>query len=432
MGSETTRPPDPVDRIHIFLSREDDAEQDRAIGDFRDFIRKSINAADPVLEIGPSYNPVLPKARGFNVETVDHADQETLRRLYAPHDVDIAAIEPVDHVWTGGPISALAGQGRFELVFASHVVEHTTNLAGFLADGLTMLSRSGRLALIIPDKRYCFDFFQPPTDVAKVMSDHAAERSRHSFEAIYRWGSMINVLRGDRKEMAWSQEWVRDFTFAAAFDRSRYSSAEATAGASDYVDSHEYYLTPAGLALILLELRQYGILDATIETLTRARGCEFLVVLRKGCGQALSQDGYQAVRRRLQLQLLREQAEAWSMFGPLVKEEEATAPAMPPDMATLHARSRHSASGPFTEGAAVDWVRHLPSLEAHVSELEARIRMLEPRIADLDTQIGNLAGENERLQRMVSIMRGSASWRMTRPFRTVAAQLKRLKTQQDR
>ncbi|QEN89592.1 class I SAM-dependent methyltransferase [Labrys sp. KNU-23] len=427
MGGETTQTRDHAGGSHIFFSRDSEAEQDRLIGDFRDFIRNSISSVEPVLEIGPSYRPVLPKSRGFNVETVDHADQETLQRIYTAHGVDVALIETVDHVWTGGPISALTGEGRFNLVLASHVVEHTTNLAGFLADCMALLSQGGRLALIVPDKRYCFDFFQPATDIAKVMADYRENRSRHTFEAFYRWGASIEVLSDGRADIAWGQGWVKDFAFAASFDRSRCATAEASSTAPDYVDSHEYYLTPSGLALILLELRQYEILDATVETLTRARGCEFLVMLRKGGGMPLSQEAYQAVRRRLQLQLISEQVEAWSMFGPLVKDEETAAPALPADMAALHVRSRNSGFSASKEGTAVNWLTHLPSLEAHIAKLEAHIGDLEPRSARLEAQIDILERENAQLQRVTSLMRGSASWRLTKPLRSVSAQLKRLK-----
>ena len=51
------------------------------------------------LEIGPGYNPLLPKAEGFDVETADYTDAAGLRMKYRdnPH-VDPGRIEDVDHV----------------------------------------------------------------------------------------------------------------------------------------------------------------------------------------------------------------------------------------------------------------------------------------------------------------------------------------------
>jgi hypothetical protein len=48
------------------------------------------------LEIGPSYGPVAPKRKGFNVRILDHLDASGLRAKYADQRVDISAIEDAD------------------------------------------------------------------------------------------------------------------------------------------------------------------------------------------------------------------------------------------------------------------------------------------------------------------------------------------------
>ena len=42
-------------------------------------VRSLFDASGLCLEIGPSYNPILPKHRGYRVETIDHCDAATLR-----------------------------------------------------------------------------------------------------------------------------------------------------------------------------------------------------------------------------------------------------------------------------------------------------------------------------------------------------------------
>jgi len=59
------------------------------------------------LEIGPSYNPVVPKSTGYRVDTLDHADAAQLREKYRNHDIDLSAIEEVTYVWNGEPLDEL-------------------------------------------------------------------------------------------------------------------------------------------------------------------------------------------------------------------------------------------------------------------------------------------------------------------------------------
>jgi hypothetical protein len=88
------------------------------------------------LEIGPGYNPLVPKAEGFRVETADYTDAEGLRAKYKgnPH-VDISRIESVDHVLNEGMTLAekIGKPEAFDYVVASHVIEHTPDMLGFLS-----------------------------------------------------------------------------------------------------------------------------------------------------------------------------------------------------------------------------------------------------------------------------------------------------------
>ena len=62
------------------------------------------------LEIGPSHNPIAPKAKGFNVHILDHASAAELRNKYQGHGVNLDNIEEVDFVWHGEPFSELIGK----------------------------------------------------------------------------------------------------------------------------------------------------------------------------------------------------------------------------------------------------------------------------------------------------------------------------------
>jgi hypothetical protein len=64
-----------------------------------------INLSGVGLEIGPGFDPLVPKSSGRRVETVDHASAAELREKYRnAANVDISRIEEVDYVSDGRPL----------------------------------------------------------------------------------------------------------------------------------------------------------------------------------------------------------------------------------------------------------------------------------------------------------------------------------------
>ena len=88
------------------------------------------------LEIGPSYNPLLPKRSGARIESVDHASREELIAKYRTLDVSaeqIDQIEEVDYVSSGGGLVDTIGRtSAYDYIICSNVVEHMVDLIGFL------------------------------------------------------------------------------------------------------------------------------------------------------------------------------------------------------------------------------------------------------------------------------------------------------------
>src|SRR5260221_13919648 len=110
------------------------------------------------LEIGPSYAPIAPKKQGFRVHVLDYCDQNALIEKCRPAGLNVDNIEGVDFIWDGRPYADLVGQRNvYDWIIASHVIEHTTDLIGFLNDCDSLLKKDGILSLAVPDKRFCFD-----------------------------------------------------------------------------------------------------------------------------------------------------------------------------------------------------------------------------------------------------------------------------------
>jgi 2-polyprenyl-3-methyl-5-hydroxy-6-metoxy-1,4-benzoquinol methylase len=260
-----------------FLLPDQDARQDEAIGDLRTYVARMVSKDCESLEIGPSFAPILPKSAGYAVTIVDHADQAELVEKYATSGVDLSKIEPVDIVWDGHSIAEATGHNRFDAIVAAHVIEHAPDLIQFFVDCSNILRGDGSIYLLVPDKRYTFDFMQPLSDVAGILGIRRAKRTRHSFESLYRLSACVR--NGER--IAWDQSGISELVFAHGDPSERREFAERCEASSPYVDVHENYFTPVSFAMIVDELRYLGEIDLELTLLTRPRGCEFLAVLRK-------------------------------------------------------------------------------------------------------------------------------------------------------
>jgi hypothetical protein len=307
----------------FYLTPNDDKRQDQEIGSFRTYAKSIVSKQSRILEIGPSYSPVYPRREGFNVSILDHLDTEALRAKYSAMSVDISLIEEVDFVWNGEAIhSAVDGQ-KFDFVLASHVVEHSTNFVQFLNDIGEALTENGKIILMVPDKRYCFDLFQPLTDTAKILSDHVRSASVHTMEAMYREHSHVSVDYKEhvfpRKEniYAWGQGSIEGLKFGNNDPIGWYMNSLSKIKETAYIDFHEYFFTPTSFLLIVEELNFLGLLQMKVATLTRARGCEFLVVLEPSSSSSNDLDRYSKMHRELSINILREHQETFSMIKPL-------------------------------------------------------------------------------------------------------------------
>jgi len=235
-----------------------------------------------IIEIGPSFNPIAPKADGWNTRTLDHMRREDLIAKYRGHPgVDVNRIEEVDFVWSGGSlIEAVPGplHGTFDALIASHVIEHTPDLVDFLRTAEILLKSSGVVVLAIPDKRYCFDYFQPLSTTGQVLEAHAEGRSRHTRRAAFDEYAYA-VKDGDA--IAWGQHPPRGLSFIHAI-KDAHNLCSSIESREDYFDLHNWRFTPSSFALIMLELARLGETDWRVERATPPNGCEFFAWLSRG------------------------------------------------------------------------------------------------------------------------------------------------------
>jgi hypothetical protein len=244
-----------------------------------------------IIEIGPSYNPVAPKADGWNTTTLDHATRSELIDKYRGHPgVNVERIEDVDFVWTRGSLAEAVPSdlhGTFDAFIASHVIEHTPDFVGFLNTAERLLAPTGVAILAVPDKRYCFDFYRPLTTTGDVLEACVADRSRHASRTAFNHTAYVVKNAGAG---AWGQGRTVEKSDLQFF-HSLEEAAAAFSGTSDasdapYVDAHAWQFIPDSFELLMLELARLGYTDWRVDRITPPTGCEFYVWLRRGGRQA--------------------------------------------------------------------------------------------------------------------------------------------------
>jgi SAM-dependent methyltransferase len=245
------------------------------------------NASGRGLEIGPSYSPLLPKSEGFDVEILDHATAVELRAKYrTEHTVDCSRIEDVDYIWDGRSLLEIIGQTTcYDYIVASHVIEHTPDILGFLKDCDNLLKPDGVLFLAVPDKRRCFDVLRPLSTTGAVLQAHLERRARHIPAVAFDHVAYFATLDGVG---GWSRSSVGDLALAndLSFAQAIYQRSIAS---KEYYDFHAWTFCPSSFRMITKDLHDMGALALREDKFLLTPGVEFFVTLsRSGPGCRLT------------------------------------------------------------------------------------------------------------------------------------------------
>lgn len=240
-----------------------------------DFLGQAINRNMFGLEVGPSYSPTLPRAEGWNVETIDHASEEELRKKYY-NITDISRIEKVDYISDARPMSEIISRrGEYDFILASHVIEHITDIVAFLQSCEILLKPTGRLLLIVPDKRRCFDVMQARTMTGEILEAHRRQAVRHNPGNIFDFFSNIADMDG---QITWQADTSKKLNLGFNFGGTVKQAKEwydKAANELEYTDIHAWRFVPSSFRLIMQDLERIGLTNLKEDLFSDTNGFEF-------------------------------------------------------------------------------------------------------------------------------------------------------------
>jgi glycosyltransferase involved in cell wall biosynthesis/SAM-dependent methyltransferase len=296
-------------------------------------IRRYFDRSMRLLELGPSYSPIVPKSDGWQTTIIDHADRPALVAKYGAMGVTtLDRIEPVDFVWQDGPLTALIPEHlhyTFDGLVSSHVGEHVPDLIGFFQTASRLVKPGGLMALALPDKRVCFDFFQPMTTTGDLIEANRQGRTRHQRKTFFNQAAYFTTRDGNG---GWAHTgYTAPFQLAHPLSAAQSAFDDADdSPASPYRDTHAWAFTPKSFELLVLELNLLGHIDWAVRSIEPAAGVEFYIWLEQ---KRIVMPEPDAAARRLALlsDMVREMQDAIDQL-----DAAAAASAPPPAPVAVH------------------------------------------------------------------------------------------------
>lgn len=273
--------------------------------DFREYIKnKLLKKNDRILEFGPLIRPLVSKKDYPNISFADIRSTEDIKKLYTSNDyleatglsVDLDSIVEIDHVITKSYTETFKNEKKFDVVYLSHVIEHMPDIIAFMRDVVNILKTDGKLVLVYPDARYCFDHFRNGTtfvdayDVYKTKTMNA----RAVFDFTY------NVLHENDPTFFWNSTKIVDVLPKNTFSSARKSYDKSLINELPD-DVHFWPFSDYQFVKFLYDMDRAGLLDFEISDFheTQPNTQEFMIVLSPKKNKELDYAKYQSILSKI-------------------------------------------------------------------------------------------------------------------------------------
>lgn len=269
----------------------------------RDILQQVIDKKSlKVLEISPWDDPFV---HGDNVKYFEIMDADDLCRATVDVKRKLARLpEKIHFVGKNGDLSVV--DETFDIVFSSHVIEHTPDLVEHLRSVTEILKDGGLYIMLIPDKRYCFDYYNPETTISDVLDAFAHKRKIPSLSDVINfvytrthnnptlhWQDFHGERWGNRDKPPVDNDARVEITGKYFFDDDKGVNFKKLADLVEhyaealkqgqYFSVHNWRFTPEGFKYIVSMLNRLNIIKLPVYRLCHTlRGrCEFVAMLEK-------------------------------------------------------------------------------------------------------------------------------------------------------
>ncbi len=247
---------------------------------FRRNIVSEISDLGGGLEIGPGRHPIAPLRMGYPVDTLDYRDNCEDRSSAN------GEAQRLTYLWSGEPYADLTKGKKYDWIIASHVIEHMPDLIGFLNNCSDILQPDGVLFLLIPDKRFCFDYFRSVSSLAEVFDAHSSPANSPSLGKALEQILYAADMDGS---IAWNAAFPREPMLSNRIDAALERLKSADHRVSTEEDVHSWVFVPHSFRLLVEDLHAMQLINLRECAFHSTIGCEFYMKLsRSGAGPGLS------------------------------------------------------------------------------------------------------------------------------------------------
>lgn len=382
--------------------------------DFREHVRsKILSTNDRILEFGPLNRPTATKDKFPNVKFADIRSTEDIKKLYTSNDylkatgvtVDIDSIVEIDYVIKDSYENTFKGAEKFDAIILSHVIEHIPDIIGFFTDVATILKDNGKLVIVYPDARYCFDHFRNGTrfidayEVYKKKASNAAGVFDFAF----------NVVKENDAAFFWESSGIMKTLPENIFSDSMVKYKQAEDGELPD-DVHYWPFSDYQFAKFLYDMDRAGLLRFNMCDFfaTQNNTQEFMVIMSLKQSNIIEKDKYKSIMdaTNQSIALSRSRQSAYRQLGKNVKLKANLLECQ----AALGALEKRLDDAAHKTSALL---RRSDILEGEKKLLESEKRKLTKRL--------NLQSKE------LEDIRNSSSWKITSPLRRISERIAKIK-----
>ncbi len=248
---------------------------------FREYIIKNTDKNARILEFGPLNRPIFKKDEFLNVKYADIKSTDDVKKMYGGNEylkktgirVDIDSIVNIDYVINKSYKEYFKNTEKFDVVVLSHVIEHMTDIINFFEDVAHIIKPNGKLIIIYPDKRFCFDHYRNSISFREALYLHENAEYKNYLKADF----LSNVVENNNPVTFWEDLKTN------ISDKKKNTESFINAFKGSDEDVHYFPFDALSFYKFLIDMTQNNFLSFKIDEyfLTEVNTQEFLVILKK-------------------------------------------------------------------------------------------------------------------------------------------------------